>query len=362
MRKVIKMTFYDDLASGNALKPGKKVVCKVPDPTGTTAEHGGYQYVQCLFKGDIAESSPGNELNLTGTTNPLGDAWLLPWQADHVVWGTLDNSAVKFLTYAVNGCGVLVSGTRQNPVVVHANASPGKVSAPVFGVRGKHPCIINEDVRAGERRNIYDGFVTYLHGRVTNFDRDNVATWYPGTDYSLGGVFGERSSGTWRIYGHAHGDKSNNSTTAVIWPLDAVATGENTNPCKCCYITTAVCDTLGLPDDCHELTTLRWFRDEVMERTQAGREEVAEYYKTAPKIVKAINERPDSDALYRRLYLTSIQPAVLAVRLGHMQAAHALYCEMVNSLNRRFEARVSELRAEEATDAETIARVKKMFS
>lgn len=171
-----------------------------------------------------------------------------------------------------------------------------------------------------------------------------------------------RKSSGWLIFGHAHGDRRNNSTTRVIWPLDADPTGENTNCCKCCYITTAVCDTLGLPDDCDELTTLRWFRDEVMERTQAGREEVAEYYRTAPKIVKAINERPDSDALYRRLYLTSIQPAVLAVRRGHMQAAHTLYCEMVNSLNRLFEARVSELREEEAIEAETIARVKKMFS
>jgi hypothetical protein len=115
----------------------------------------------------------------------------------------------------------------------------------------------------------------------------------------------------------------------------------------CCFITTAVCHTLGMPDDCNELMALRWFRDNVMEQTSAGRKEVAEYYKTAPKILRAIHELPDPDAVFRRLYLTSIQPAVLAIHRGDMQAASDLYRDMVAVLNRRFEARIAEFQAEE---------------
>ncbi len=353
----ILMAFLEKLKDGTVLKDTAKVTVKCPQRPDNKTK-GTYPIVDCSSSKGLIEDEKNkitNENNLTGTVNAEGDSWILPWGINQVCWLKLSKGPVKFLTAQLSGCGVLIGGDRGSPVVVHANESGENLSQT-----------IHKDglAMAAKKREIYDGLIQPLTEEIKGFTSDYVATWYPGTNYmGHGAVFGVYANSTWKIYGHAcHG---NQSTTEQIWPKDAIqneAVSRNKNRCKCCYITTAVCDTLGMPDDCDELTTLRWFRDEVMERTLAGRKEVAEYYKIAPKIVKAINERPDSDALYRCLYLTSIHPAVLAVRRGHMQEAHALYCEMVNSLNRLFGARVSELREEEAIDAEMIARVKKMLS
>ena len=57
----------------------------------------------------------------------------------------------------------------------------------------------------------------------------------------------------------------------------------------CCFIATATCATLGLPEDCEELMLLRWFRDSVMLPTEEGRRAVARYYDIAPHAVAAID-------------------------------------------------------------------------
>jgi hypothetical protein len=90
-----------------------------------------------------------------------------------------------------------------------------------------------------------------------------------------------------------------------------------TSWCCCkCYITTATCRSLGLADDCPELTTLRYFRDHVLLPSPGGAREVAAYYAVAPAIVAAIDRHPESGAIYDDLYRRYIQPAVTAVNLG----------------------------------------------
>jgi hypothetical protein len=103
-----------------------------------------------------------------------------------------------------------------------------------------------------------------------------------------------------------------------------------------CYITTATVGSLGLPDDCEALTTLRRFRDEVMLTFPSGRREVAEYYKTAPAIVAAINRRPEAPAIYRSIFNESLAPAVTAVQEGRYAAAYALYRQLVHESRDRF--------------------------
>jgi hypothetical protein len=97
----------------------------------------------------------------------------------------------------------------------------------------------------------------------------------------------------------------------------------------CCYITTATCQALGLPDDCAELTTLRWFRDAVLLPTPEGARAVARYYRLAPAVVSGINRLPDATAVYRELYRRWVRPAADAVRDGRFALARELFEEMV---------------------------------
>lgn len=88
-----------------------------------------------------------------------------------------------------------------------------------------------------------------------------------------------------------------------------------------CYITTAVCASLGLPDDNVILNTLRKFRDEYC----GGKLALHLYYATAPGIVRAINARKDARECYRQLLRRSILPAYAMIRAGFYSAAFRFY-------------------------------------
>lgn len=99
----------------------------------------------------------------------------------------------------------------------------------------------------------------------------------------------------------------------------------------CCYITTAVCESLNLDDDCEPLRTLRWYRDTVLASLPGGADDIAFYYRTAPAVVEAIDRRPDAAAIYRAIYDTAILPAVTAIQAGAFEQARTLYRGMVLS-------------------------------
>lgn len=100
-----------------------------------------------------------------------------------------------------------------------------------------------------------------------------------------------------------------------------------------CFITTAMSEQLGKPDDCEELETLRWFRDNVMILSEEGDRAVAEYYRIAPKIVEGIGDNPKK---YEELREKYIAPAVDAVQNGSYSDAWAIYQEMVLSLKQEY--------------------------
>jgi hypothetical protein len=157
-------------------------------------------------------------------------------------------------------------------------------------------------------------------------DDDNLTIFQPGDYEGFCGVFGICRGTAWKFYGHSH-INSTQARTWQIWPDEAEIPKSG-----CCYITTAVCKGMGLADDCDELQTLRWFRDEVMSRTAQGRAEVAEYYKTAPAIVAALAVNADAGRIYRELYSRFIRPAVMSIKQGRLREAHAQYREMVRAL------------------------------
>ena len=103
-----------------------------------------------------------------------------------------------------------------------------------------------------------------------------------------------------------------------------------------CFITTATCKSKNLPDDCHELTTLRSFRDTFMKKNPEMKAEVEEYYKIAPVICATINKLENSDEIYdsiRNLYLND---AVKAVDKQELQKAHDIYKKMVLDLKSKY--------------------------
>jgi hypothetical protein len=94
---------------------------------------------------------------------------------------------------------------------------------------------------------------------------------------------------------------------------------------SCCYITTAACRSLGLPDDCRELQTLRRFRDEVLLPHGDWRRRVNRYYENAPAVVAAIDQMPDRASIYDWIYHSYVQPAVAAIDQGDLIKASRIF-------------------------------------
>ena len=99
-----------------------------------------------------------------------------------------------------------------------------------------------------------------------------------------------------------------------------------------CFITTAVCEILNLPDNCEELEILREFRDTFMTETEERQANVMEYYFIAPKIVEQISLRSNSVEIYKSILENSIQPAISAIKQGKKEVAYTIYSKMVTDL------------------------------
>lgn len=102
-----------------------------------------------------------------------------------------------------------------------------------------------------------------------------------------------------------------------------------------CFITTAVCEDSGLPDDCRELTVLRAFRDRHMTNSPAREAMLAEYYKNAPELVTKINLCANRSEIYTILREKFINPAVQAAESGDDILAESLYVDGMNWVSGR---------------------------
>ena len=103
-----------------------------------------------------------------------------------------------------------------------------------------------------------------------------------------------------------------------------------------CYITSAVCKSSGKPDDCYELTQLRKFRDEWLEKQPDGKRLIAQYYNDAPEIVNKINSMPDSDEIYAKISAVYIEPCLRYLENNEPDKCKELYVSMVNDLCRKY--------------------------
>lgn len=107
---------------------------------------------------------------------------------------------------------------------------------------------------------------------------------------------------------------------------------------KWCYITTAVCESQGKPDDCYELQLLRDYRDHYLLLTEEGEALVKEYYNIAPTIVNRIRHSEDSQKIYAEIWNSYLSPCVRMIEEGEQEACKERYMDMVYELKGRYMA------------------------
>lgn len=135
---------------------------------------------------------------------------------------------------------------------------------------------------------------------------------------------------------------------ALAWAVEKKADlaksleDDKCEPAKGCFLTSACCEVLGLPDDCFELRTLRRYRDETLAAMPEGNAAIAAYYRLAPTILDRL---PPEDRANRLLsvYARFILPSAIAARLGFDALSYRLYARMMDELVRDFAPEVHRL-------------------
>lgn len=105
---------------------------------------------------------------------------------------------------------------------------------------------------------------------------------------------------------------------------------------KFCFITTAACLSLDKGDDCDELNTLRYYRDNHLINDNDGYDLIKEYYYIAPKIVSNINSHSDSVEIYRKLHNDYILLAYKNILNKNYDEAKKIYIDMVAKLKEKY--------------------------
>ena len=103
-----------------------------------------------------------------------------------------------------------------------------------------------------------------------------------------------------------------------------------------CFITTAVCEHYGKPDNCYELTVLRDFRDNWLNMQEDGEELIKEYYRIAPDIVSEIDKSSDRENEYQRILQVYLEPCIKLIELSAYHACKKLYMQMVYELENKY--------------------------
>lgn len=100
-----------------------------------------------------------------------------------------------------------------------------------------------------------------------------------------------------------------------------------------CYLTTACMIHMqeNFDDNCNELMTLRWFRDNFV-----SKEDIIHYYEVAPIVVEKINASSDSKKIYTWIYENVISKCVDAIKRCDYEFAYNRYKNSVLALEEQF--------------------------
>lgn len=105
---------------------------------------------------------------------------------------------------------------------------------------------------------------------------------------------------------------------------------------KWCYVTTAVCETFGKPDDCYELTLFRQYRDTYLSALEDGEAIIREYYNLAPSIVKHINQKENRKEIYEGIWNDYLRSCMSYIEQGENEQCKELYIRMVYELQEKY--------------------------
>lgn len=103
-----------------------------------------------------------------------------------------------------------------------------------------------------------------------------------------------------------------------------------------CFITTAVCNSFGKPDDCYELTSFRKYRDNWLVKQTSGEQLIKEYYSVAPAIVKAIDSREDSALIYQEIWDKYLKECLNYIENEQFEKCKELYIKMVRDMEAQY--------------------------
>lgn len=100
-----------------------------------------------------------------------------------------------------------------------------------------------------------------------------------------------------------------------------------------CYLTTACMEHYleNFDDNCHELTVLRWFRDNFV-----SKEDIEHYYQIAPVIVSAIESEKHLYSIYDYIYESVVEYCVNAIEKGDYTKAYVRYKNSILKLKETF--------------------------
>lgn len=103
-----------------------------------------------------------------------------------------------------------------------------------------------------------------------------------------------------------------------------------------CYLTSACTEAKGLPDDCDELTTLRFFRDSYLKNREGGIADIHEYYEKAPAIVAAIKSCENPMPVFEAIYQELIIPCVKMIKQAQYEETYKAYKDYVLMLETQY--------------------------
>lgn len=120
---------------------------------------------------------------------------------------------------------------------------------------------------------------------------------------------------------HVNYDSDNGKGSIV----DTTSGGKETTDVSC-YLTTACmrCLKKEFNDNCDELTTLRWFRDQFV-----SKDDIKHYYEIAPIIVEIINNLENNNEIYNNIYEKVVIACVEAIKKDDFEFAYNRYKESV---------------------------------
>ncbi len=121
--------------------------------------------------------------------------------------------------------------------------------------------------------------------------------------------------------------------TLRIGRFDDIKKGFRT---KLCYVTTAVCDSLGKDENCYELKLLKKYRDEYLCNQPDGEELINEYYNIAPTIVNRINKKDNAVEIFQSIFQTYINPCIQDIEANDNEACKQTYIKMIRVLQQEY--------------------------